>query len=328
MILIAGIPDEPPVARAIAAAEARGIGHVVFDQRDHAAADLILTLDPLAGWRAVLRQPVGDLDLASLTGAYVRLMDERFLPDIVGLDADAAARGRAARFHALFHDWLNIAPIRIANRPRAMLSNMSKTYQATLIRRAGLAIPETMVTNDPAAVMSFDDQCAAQGDARIYKSVSGTRSIVQTFAAADRDRLHHIRWCPTQFQRKVRGTDTRVHVVGQRVFATRIESAASDYRYARRQTGEDAELVATTAPPAMAQACVRLAAALDLPFAGVDLRLTPTGETVCFEVNPSPAYSYYEDRTGVPIADALVRWLAGDGTVGDRITGRSPGAMV
>jgi hypothetical protein len=32
---------------------------------------------------------------------------------------------------------------------------------------------------------------------------------------------------------------------------------------------------------------------------------------VCFEVNPSPAYSYYQELTGAPISDALVRYLAG-----------------
>lgn len=310
MILIAGIPGEPPLARAVEAAEELGIGHVVFDQREHHASDLCMSLDADAGWQGVLRTPSGEIDLTRLTGVYVRLMDDRFLPDLAGLPADAPQRARSTRFHALFHDWLNLAPIRIASRPRAMLSNSSKTYQATLIRDCGLAIPETLVTNDPTTAIKFVDRCADAGDEVIYKSLSGIRSIVQTFAAADRDRLGRIRWCPTQFQRRVRGTDVRVHVVGTDTFASRIESTATDYRYAERQTGSDAELTATTLEPAVAAACVRLSAALDLPFTGIDLRLTPDGAAVCFEANPCPAYSYYESRTGAPIAAALVRWLA------------------
>jgi hypothetical protein len=44
----------------------------------------------------------------------------------------------------------------------------------------------------------------------------------------------------------------------------------------------------------------------------MDLRRTPDGGFVCFEVNPSPAYSFYQDRTGQPIATAIARYLAGE----------------
>lgn len=306
MILIAGIPSEAPTERAIEAAEEAGIAHVVFDQRDHAACDLALSLDPFRGWRGVLSTPTDTIDLAALSGVYVRLMDDRFLP---GGTNDPASR--CARFHRRLLEWFDIAPGRIASRPRAMLSNMSKTYQASLIRRAGFATPETIVTNDPAQALAFVAHCRSGGDDVIYKSVSGARSIVQTFGDADRDRLGRIRWCPTQFQRKIRGIDVRVHVIGSQTFATRIDSDATDYRYAQRQAGEAAALSATALTPAISASCVALSRLLDLPFTGIDLRMTPEGVPVCFEANPCPAYSYYESHTGVPISRALVLWLAG-----------------
>ncbi|OCP00660.1 MULTISPECIES: hypothetical protein [unclassified Ensifer] len=310
MILIAGIPHEPPVALAIAAAEESGAAYIVFDQRDHLSARLQLKLDAVAGWQGTLSTAAEVIDLQAIDGVYVRLMDERYLPDVAVLPPSTPERLRAARFHSLLYDWLNTASIRIASRPRAMLSNMSKTYQAGIIHRCGFGIPETLVTNDPDAVVDFVDRCAAEGDDVVYKSVSGTRSIVETFRVADRTRLSRIRWCPTQFQRKVRGTDVRVHVVGSRVFATRIESEATDYRYSGRQSGTDAKLTSIELEPRLQKACVALSAALDLPFTGIDLRLTPEGEAVCFEANPCPAYSYYQSRTGAPIAAALIRWLA------------------
>jgi len=49
--------------------------------------------------------------------------------------------------------------------------------------------------------------------------------------------------------------------------------------------------------------------ALSLALAGIDLKRTPDGAWYCFEANPSPAYSYYQEATGQPIADALVRLL-------------------
>ena len=56
-------------------------------------------------------------------------------------------------------------------------------------------------------------------------------------------------------------------------------------------------------------ACIALSKALGLAFTGIDLRITPDGEVYCFEVNPSPAYSYYEANTGQPISMALARYL-------------------
>lgn len=307
MILIAGIPTEPPVARAIEAAEEFGIAHTIFDQREHKTSDLALHLDHFSGWRGTLNHAGEAIDLSALSGIYVRLMDDRFLP---GVDP-AAPPGETAQFHQRLHGWLDIAPGRIASRPRAMLSNMSKPYQASLIRRAGFRIPETLISNDPQEVLAFVAHCKAGGDEVIYKSISGTRSIVQTFTDADRERLGRIRWCPVQFQRQVRGHDIRVHVVGSQCFATAIESKATDYRYAQAQEGEPAELSETTLPADVARACVALSNILELPFTGIDLRVTPEGDYYCFEANPCPAYSYYESHTGAPIARALVHWLAG-----------------
>lgn len=294
MILIAGRPDEPPVARAIDAAEAMGVAHAVLPQEGLGACRLQLSLVPGAGWTGWLSLPDRRIDLETVTGVYLRLVG-----------------GTADPVQDLFLEWCNLAPIRVANPPAAMASNMSKTYQAGLIRAAGLSIPETLVTTDPAAALAFVDSCAAEGDGVIYKSVSGIRSIVQRFTPGDAARLGRIRWCPTQFQRRVEGIDTRVHVIGRELFATRIESGATDYRYAAQQTGDDASLAETELPPAIAAQCLALAAALGLPFTGIDLRLAPDGRAVCFEANPCPAYSYYEAHTGAPIAEALLRWLAG-----------------
>jgi RimK-like ATP-grasp domain len=307
MILIAGIPTESPVAFAIKAAEESGIDYALFDQRDHASSDITLRLDPFHGWQGTLTTPTNTINLNTVSGVYVRLMDERYLP---GTDVENP-NPRSTRFHQLLLDWLNIAPGRVASRPAAMLSNISKTYQAGLIRRAGFEVPQTIVTNSPEQALAFIAHCREGGDDVIYKSISGTRSIVQTFQDTDVKRLDKIRWCPTQFQRRVRGHDVRVHVVGDTLFATAIESAATDYRYAQRQMGTAAELSTTVLSQATARACQALSTALNLPFTGIDLRITPEGVPYCFEANPCPAYSYYQSHTGAPIAHALVHWLAG-----------------
>ena len=58
--------------------------------------------------------------------------------------------------------------------------------------------------------------------------------------------------------------------------------------------------------------CVNLTEGLGLAFAGIDLKVTPENHVYCFEVNPSPAFSYYESSTGQPISEAVAEYLAGN----------------
>lgn len=104
------------------------------------------------------------------------------------------------------------------------------------------------------------------------------------------------------------GVDVRVHVVDTAVFATEVTSKAIDYRHAGRQ-GLEVGMTRVTLPGAVPDACVALTKALGLVISGIGLRRTPGGLWHCFEANPSPAYSYYQNHTGQLIADALVDFL-------------------
>ena len=70
-------------------------------------------------------------------------------------------------------------------------------------------------------------------------------------------------------------------------------------------------MAAVTLPDDVAAKCLALSQRLALPFCGIDLKRTADGRYYCFEVNPSPAYSYYEAQTRQPIARALACYLAG-----------------
>jgi len=199
-----------------------------------------------------------------------------------------------------------MAECRVLNKAEAMASNGSKPYQAQWIQRAGFLIPPTLVTNEPAKALDF----ARRHGRVIYKSTSSIRSIVREFDPSNRQELFRLRSLPTQFQARLTGTNIRVHVVGEKLFATEIASNAVDYRYAHRD-GEQVEMHAVELPGETAARCVRLSQALRLPFCGIDIMRTPDDQYYCFEVNPSPAYSYYEQETGQPIARAVVDFLAG-----------------
>ena len=306
MILLCGIPSETSLAIAVREVERSGVDHVVFNQRQFASMALEFEL---AGGEVDGELRVGDsvYPLARFSGVYTRLMDDRFLPELRDEPADSPLRAHCRRLHETLTRWFEIAPGRVVNRSRPQGSNGSKPYQAQLIARHGFSVPETLITNEPELVRDF----VAAHPRVIYKSISGVRSIVQTFGEDDLERLELIRWCPVQFQAHVPGTDVRAHVIGEEVIATAVSSEATDYRYAARQSGRGAEMRAMTLPDEVAERCVELAADLELPFAGIDLRITPEDEVFCFEVNPSPAYSYYESITGQPLGRTLARYLAG-----------------
>lgn len=307
MILLCGIPSEPPLAMVREALATLGVPTVVFNQRDfaHARFGFELLANQISGNLSVGN---GNHRLEDITGVYMRMIEDEALPEIRNLPPHASERRYCRNLHDALIHWLEITPARVVNRCRPMCSNSSKPYQAQLIAQHGFSIPETLITNDPELVRDFH----AQHRHVIYKSISGVRSIVQDLKPEDLARLDSIRWCPTQFQAFVEGANVRVHVVGAEVFPTKIASDITDYRYAARQGGET-ELTAVELSDDLSQRCVNLAAALELPFAGIDLKITPDEEVFCFEVNPSPGYSYYESNTGQPIAMAVARYLCGAG---------------
>lgn len=239
--------------------------------------------------------------LQDLAGLYLRPADDRRL----GLP-DAAAEQAAQGWTQAWVEIAELARCRVANRVSAMASNGSKPLQSQCLAALGFAVPPMLQSNDPEAVLAFE----AQHGALIYKSASGVRSIVCTLDDAARQRLSAVRHTPTLFQKRLCGTNVRVHVVGCEVFATEIDSDVLDYRYAGHQGGHT-ELRATQLPADTEALCLRAARHLGLAFAGLDLMLADDGLTYCFEANPSPGYSYYENATGQPIAAALARHLAG-----------------
>ena len=306
MIILCGIPSEAPLHAVIVAAERRGADHLVFNQREAQHADILLNASgPTVN--GTLSFQGRTIDTAQVSGVFVRLMDLDDLPEHSPRrrrnDPGPVDRARAIQ-HALL-EWLDVAECRVLNRPGNTLSNMSKAFQALAIRRAGFRIPATLITNDPDAVRAF----ARTHGRVIFKSASSVRSIVQELTSEHRRSLERVRDLPTQFQEYVPGMNIRVHTVGARHFATEVRTEAIDYRYATQQ-GVSVDIRAGTLPPKVAERCLVLAGALGLPFAGIDLKRTPAGHYYCLEVNPAPAYTYYEEHTGQPIADAVVEYLA------------------
>lgn len=285
MIVLWGIAEERPMAAVRAVLADRRAPMFVLDQRGVLELSLELTVGAELEGRVI--GPGSSIALGDVTAVYLRPYDPTAIPAIGRGDPAGHPRQHAIALHHAFRVWTELTDALVVNRLVAMGSNGSKPYQLALVRDLGFAVPETLVTTDPGAAREF----LGVHDDAIYKSVSDVRSVVARVTPEQRARLEAITGCPTQFQSYVPGTDVRVHVVGERVFACEITSDAVDYRYPGER---EVERRLVTLPDDISARCVAGAKGMGLSLAGIDLRRTPAGEWFCFEVNPSPAFSYFD----------------------------------
>ena len=250
-----------------------------------------------------LRVAGDEIRLEDVKAVYPRPYDWELLKPIADAGPQTPEFLHATAFQQALSIWLDLTPALVLNRPREMALNYSKPYQAAMIEAAGFAIPETLLTTDPAAVRDFRQTHGAV----IYKSVSCVRSIVSQLRPEDETRLDNVSWCPTQFQRRITGPEVRAHVIGGEVFASEIVSNADDYRYAPL-SGDSLEIRPYDLPADCAAKCRSMVEAMGFVIAGVDLRCE-NGTWYCFEVNPSPGFMYYQEQTGQPIDEAVARLL-------------------
>jgi hypothetical protein len=303
MILVWGLPRDPPTAQIYAALCRRRADVELLDQRTAIEGDADMSVD--GELSLTLRTSRGSIDLSRCTAAYVRPYDFRELSSIRRAGPGSQAWERALLVDQMLIDWADLTDATVVNRPSAMASNASKAFHAGQLRGVGFSVPDTIITTDPDAVRAFRERHGRV----VYKSISGVRSIVSELTDERMEHLEDVRWCPTQFQELVPGTDHRVHVVGEEIFAASIESDATDYRYGGLDL-PPVKIRPAHLPDEMRARCVAITRVLGLAFSGIDLRRTPDGRWYCFEVNPSPGFTYYQDATEQGIDDAVARLLA------------------
>jgi RimK-like ATP-grasp domain len=302
LTLLWGHSSEGPLAAVLRELNALGATTSVIDQGDVLETEVELEISEKVG--GTIRTQCQVVDLTKVTACYMRPYDWQDLPAVAAAGTDSSAWRHAAAIHEALSCWSEITPGLVVNRLAAMASNGSKPYQSAQILRFGFRVPETIVTTDPGIVRAFWERHGSV----IYKSVSAVRSRVSRLTPEHLERFSDVASCPTQFQRHIAGTDYRVHVVGAEIFACEVQSEADDYRY---PGSHEVNFSACGVPSEVEDRCRRLAAAMNLFVAGIDLRQAYLDDAwYCFEVNPSPGFTYYEEATGLPIGNAVARLLA------------------
>jgi glutathione synthase/RimK-type ligase-like ATP-grasp enzyme len=299
MIFLWGLIEDAPMKMVYEELMKAGADIFYLDHRDIFNCEIETTYNPDKGIRTILRNNERSLDLKEIKAAYIRPYDFRDYEEAKGKSAEDALVQKAAGFEAQLTTCLDTSNAFVVNKSMPSATNNSKPLQLSLIRRAGFNIPKTFITNDAAEARAF---LSTYPDA-VFKSVSGRRSIVEKVSAANSKHMNDVKWCPTLFQEVIPGNNYRVHVLKDEIFAVRIESDRLDYRYG------NTTMQAEDLPDDIANKCRKITADLGLHLSGIDLMRTPDDKWYCFEVNPAPAFSYFQHNSGLPISAAIAKAL-------------------
>jgi glutathione synthase/RimK-type ligase-like ATP-grasp enzyme len=221
------------------------------------------------------------------------------------------------------------------NPPAAVRRNRAKLSQLRLAASLGWTIPETLISNDPAAIRAFYREqggavvvkhahqmyWASAADGRVRHSY--TSRVTERQLENDRQ----LAACPSIFQSEVaKAFELRVIFMGGTVFAARIDSQRErptvDWRQAFLGFPPCAPF---ELPPCELERVRAFISASGLVHGSIDLIVDPDGRYVFLEVNESGQFLWLEQMLPeYPLLDSFAEFLAS----GDPEFTYRPGAHV
>jgi glutathione synthase/RimK-type ligase-like ATP-grasp enzyme len=206
---------------------------------------------------------------------------------------------------AAFEGWLHSCALKVINPLAAESLAARKVAQLSYAIRAGLSIPETLITNSPEEAAAFTSCCDKKF---IFKVLTGSRFC---FADTRRVRAEHrqlfdaLRHAPIILQREIENKkDIRATVVDDEVFAAEIspnhEKAQLDWRL-----DSSAAVRPHALPGSVVADLCKFMRSLGLRYGAVDMALQRDGSYVFFEVNPGGQFLFAEIHARLAISNAL-----------------------
>jgi MvdC family ATP-grasp ribosomal peptide maturase len=237
-------------------------------------------------------------------------LDERYHSMCVG-ESIAALEG----FLDAIHDarWVNdLERQRVAG---------NKQRQLRIATLAGLRVPRTLVTNDPAAVRQFFAKTEGETVAKLLRPVAVSMDASSPFVYTNRVReedlaeAEALRHSPMVFQELIpKAYELRVAYVAGEAFVGALDATGTSRGQTdwRRAAPEECRWRKAQLPIEVVSRLQTLMSELGLVFGAVDLICTPAGEHVFLEVNPAGEWGMLERDLGLPISEAIAEALLTD----------------
>jgi glutathione synthase/RimK-type ligase-like ATP-grasp enzyme len=291
---------------------ARGIPFLRFNTEDYPVR---AGLEWTSSGEAHLTASGKRLPLSDVDAVWYRRPVPPAMPSDLPAPQAAWARGEARE--ALMGVWRTLDALWV-NHPDKNRVAESKPLQLRTALELGFEVPKTVVSNSHAAVSAFMDEhpdaviCKPLYDGRV--PVDGEERLFFT-SRVDPDvvSLRELGPEPYLFQQLIpKLCDVRVTVIGERVFAARIDSqeAAHTRTDWRRADPNDLDHSAIELSEDVVARCVALCRRFGLRFGAIDLALRPDGGLTFFEINPNGQWAWVEHRTGLPLRTQMVNLLA------------------
>jgi glutathione synthase/RimK-type ligase-like ATP-grasp enzyme len=197
------------------------------------------------------------------------------------------------------------------NEPRRHRDATWKPAQLTAAHRLGMAVPRTVITNDPAAVRAFREEC---GGRIVFKTLSQTLGLEPgkagfTGIVTDEmsSSLSLIQHTPGIFQELIlKDYEVRLTVVAGKMFAAKILSQRNERtRLDWRIAPHDVEYEPIELPADICGKVSAFMAEAGLIYSCIDFIVTPEGRHVFLESNPRGQYLWIEHYTGMAITEAI-----------------------
>ncbi|MFD7547729.1 ATP-grasp ribosomal peptide maturase [Streptomyces sp. NPDC059578] len=255
-------------------------------------------------WRGPLAADGRLLDLGNVRSVYYRRPSPYSAPE--HLDAQQQAFITAHARHGL-GGILGALDCLYVNHPHQNLAAGYKPRQITEAARAGLFVPPTLITNDPAEGRAF----AKEYGPVVYKPLRSTPYVEAGehrtiwVRQVDPDEIGDgVAACPHLFQQAVdKVADIRIAVVGDRLFASRItvDGDHLDWRWDYDRITFDPIDV----PADVREGIGKFLTAFGLVFGAFDFGLGQDGRWWMYEINPNGQWAFVDHGTRTAIAAAL-----------------------
>ena len=185
-----------------------------------------------------------------------------------------------------------------------------KPWQWTQAQAAGLNVPKTLITTDPAQARAFIEQV---GIGRVVvKPFLATFDVwreTRLVTTDDLNKIELIRYAPAIFQEYIDGVDLRITVIGEHIFAAEIDARDTSYPCDMRMVIGEAKVKAVELPDDLSAALLDLQKRLGITYGAIDMRRTSDGQYHFFEVNPAGQWLFVERLTGLPISQTIAEHL-------------------
>lgn len=189
----------------------------------------------------------------------------------------------------------------------------NKFSELAIAKEEGLAVPETLCTNDPKAALAFATRWPGQVMFREYSRGAPLFPLVFLKEKLRLSDFKDLRMSPCVFQRYVeKDFEVRAVLLGEQVFACRIDSQASAKASIDWRVYDNAHVrwERMDLPEGVRAALLRIAERLDLAFGSFDLIKAKDGNYYFLEVNRPGATYWLLPFVGLDISKEIAAHIA------------------